>query len=145
MRNITGAVMAVWIGVSASALAGDAAVSISAGWILAAPPTSHAVAGYMTIDNIGTGLAKVVGVTSPVFSRIAIHGSKQEDGMMRMRAVSELRIASGERLVLQPGGMHLMLVEPNAPLQLGDTVAVRVILDGAEPIDVLLTVRSNPW
>ena len=64
--------------------------------------------------------------------------------MMRMRALPELRISGGERLVLRPGGVHLMLMEPNAPLRRGDTVTARLIVDGGEPGDVLLSVRSNP-
>ncbi|MDH3377936.1 MAG: copper chaperone PCu(A)C [Gammaproteobacteria bacterium] len=111
---------------------------------MAAPPTAHAFAGYMTIDSIGTEPARIVGVTSPAFSRIEIHESRQEDGMMRMRALPELRIAGGERLVLQPGAVHLMLMDPKASLRLGDTVTVRVMIDGGESIDVLLTVRLDP-
>ena len=64
--------------------------------------------------------------------------------MVRMRALSELRIARGERLVLQPGGLHLTLMEPNTPLRLGSTVTVRLIVDGGEPSHVLMTVRSKP-
>ena len=87
----------------------------------------------------------VIGATSPAFSRINFHETNQaEDGMMRMRALPELRISGGERLVLRPGGVHLMLMEPNAPLRRGDTVTARLIVDGGEPGDVLLSVRSNP-
>ena len=145
MHKVVNVILAAWLSVVSLASAADAAISISAGWILAAPPSSHAFAGYMTIDSVGADPVRVIGATSPAFSRISFHESTQaEDGMIGMRALPELRIAGGERLVLQPGGLHLMLMEPNAPLRLGDTVTVRLIVDGGEPSDVLLTIRSNP-
>jgi hypothetical protein len=63
----------------------------------------------MTIDSVGADPVRVIGATSPAFSRINFHESKLEDGVMRMRALPELRITGGEQLVLQPCGVRLML------------------------------------
>lgn len=36
-----------------------------------------------------------------------------EEGMARMKKISQLEIRAGERVVLEPGGYHLMLMHPN--------------------------------
>jgi copper(I)-binding protein len=41
-----------------------------------------------------------------------------------MRPVPELRIAPDAAAVLKPGGLHLMLMQPTAPLKAGSRIAV---------------------
>ena len=41
-----------------------------------------------------------------------------------MREVPELRIAPDGAAVLQPGGLHLMLMQPKSPLKPGSRVAI---------------------
>ena len=46
------------------------------------------------------------------------------DGMSRMREVTSLLISPGETVGLAPGGYHLMLMLPAAPLVAGQVVTV---------------------
>ena len=54
----------------------------------------------------------IVGASSPAFGEVSLHETRIVDGVSRMRALPELRIAPGDSAVLKPGGMHLMLMQP---------------------------------
>jgi copper(I)-binding protein len=54
--------------------------------------------------------------------RPEIHETVMENDMARMRRVPELRIAKGQQVELRPGGLHLMLMGLEAPLQPGEYV-----------------------
>jgi copper(I)-binding protein len=45
-----------------------------------------------------------------------------------MRALPELRVAPDSVATLKPGGMHLMLMQPRAPLKAGSKVVVEFAL-----------------
>lgn len=104
------------------ALAQHAAVEASGAWIRIAPPGAMMLAGYVTLTNTGDAAAELASVHSAAFGAVEVHRTEIVDGVSRMRAVPELRIAPGESVTLSPGGMHLMLMQPAAPL--GERVAI---------------------
>lgn len=98
------------------AVAQHAAVEASGAWIRIAPPGAMMLAGYVTLTNSGDAVAELASVHSAAFGSVEVHRTEVVDGISRMRAVPELRIAPGESVTLSPGGMHLMLMQPAAPL-----------------------------
>ncbi len=82
------------------------------------------LAGFGRIENDCAKPLSVVGASSPAFEDVSLHETSIADGISRMRAVPELRIAPGSSAVLEPGGMHLMLVQPRAPLEAGSMVEI---------------------
>ena len=66
----------------------------------------------------------IVGASSPSFGEVSLHETRIVDGVSRMRAVPELHIAADGDAILEPGGLHLMLMQPNAPLEAGSRVVV---------------------
>ncbi|PKM06061.1 MAG: hypothetical protein CVV14_13995 [Gammaproteobacteria bacterium HGW-Gammaproteobacteria-4] len=105
-----------------SAMAQQAVVEANGAWIRIAPPGAMMLAGYLTLTNNGDAVAELESVHSDVFGSVELHRTEIVDGVSRMRAVPSLRIAPGESVQLQPGGMHLMLMQPAA--QLGDPIAI---------------------
>jgi len=51
-----------------------------------------------------------------------------------MHAVPESRISSDGVAVLKPGSMHLMLMQPRAPLKAGSKVVVSFALSNGEEL-----------
>lgn len=74
-------------------------------------------AGYLTIANGTEESITLVGASSPDVTRIELHESTLNDeGVMQMRARPEgFIVGAGEQVSLQPGGKHLMLIEPDPP------------------------------
>ncbi len=61
---------------------------------------------------------------------------------MRMRAVAGLDVKPGDRLVLQPGGYHVMLADLKRPLQAGDNFPLTLAFEKAGSIEVQVVVES---
>src|SRR3546814_11860636 len=76
---------------------------------------------FRSENNCATPVT-ITGASSPAFDSAELHETRIVDGVNRMRHLPELRIAPGDAAVLKPGGMHLMLMRPPAPLEAGSKV-----------------------
>ncbi|GHB97280.1 copper chaperone PCu(A)C [Thermomonas carbonis] len=111
-----------------SAVARDCTPQVKDGWIRLLPGGMPMQAGFGRIDNNCAMPATIVSASSPAYASVELHESKRVDGVNRMREVPELRIAPDRAAVLQPGGLHLMLMKPSAPLKPGSRVVVEFTL-----------------
>ena len=103
------------------------------GWVRLMPGGMPMQAGFGRIDNPCPMPVTIVSASSPAYGSVELHESKVIGGVNRMREVPELRIAPDGAAVLQPGGLHLMLMQPKATLTPGSRVAVVFKLkDGSE-------------
>ena len=107
-----------------SACARDCAPQVKGGWIRLMPGGMAMQAGFGRIDNHCPMPATIVSASSPAYGSVELHESKTVGGVSRMRAVPELRIAPDGAAVLQPGGLHLMLMQPKSSLKAGSRVAI---------------------
>lgn len=98
------------------------------GWIRLLPGNMPMHAGFGRIENPCPTPVVVRGAASPAYGSVELHESRVVDGLNRMRAVPELRIAPDGVAVLKPGGLHLMLMAPRAPLKEGSRVAIEFTL-----------------
>ena len=101
-----------------------AELDISQPWVREAPPAARVMAGYLTLSNSGTAAVQVIAVSSPDFATAELHRTVVEDGVARMEPVGQLEIAAGASVSLEPGGLHLMLIDPGQTLQEGDKVTL---------------------
>jgi periplasmic copper chaperone A len=97
---------------------------------------------YLTLRNAGLEADRLVRVESPVARAAEIHQSQIEDGIMRMRQVEGVSLPAGESVTLQPGGLHVMLVEVNRPLQPGDRFPLVLNFEKNGAREVEVEVRS---
>jgi copper(I)-binding protein len=77
--------------------------------ILAPVPGSTTGVAYMTIANNSDQPITVLGAGSPQFERVEMHETKIEDGVSRMRPLSEVRIPGRNIEKFEAGGKHMML------------------------------------
>lgn len=100
-------------------------------WVRALPTGSGMTAGFGTLNNPGPDAVEIIGFTSPAFGDVSLHRTEMKDGMSTMREVKTFRIDPGSRLVLEPGGYHLMLMMPRGDVQAGQSVVlVMTLADG---------------
>lgn len=107
-----------------TACAGDCAPQVRDGWIRLVPGGMPMHAGFGRIENACAMPVVITGASSPAYGSVELHETRIVGGVSRMRAVPELRVAPDDATVLKPGGLHLMLMEPRAPLKAGSKVAV---------------------
>lgn len=105
------------------AACGPATSDISVtGAIVPVPATADTAAVYLTITNDGDLDDRLESVSSSAAAGAHLHETEIDDeGRATMRAVGRLSIPGGTTVVLKPGGLHLMLMQPQ-PLADGDTL-----------------------
>src|SRR3989338_7841306 len=138
--NILAALVLGFVTLSASAN-GD--IHIQDPWVQAAPPGVKVLAAYLEIKNNGKKQQVLTGVSSPAFGQIEMHRSVIHGNMAHMEHLKELAIPPNASVVLQPGGLHLMLMDAKKLLNTGDSVPMTLTFKDGEKIAVKATVRSG--
>lgn len=123
--------------------AGPAAgVEVSDPWVRAMPPSAAVAAGYLTLHNAAARPLRLLAVESPMASVVEIHEMRSANGMMQMRHLTEgLLIEPGQTVQLEPGGLHLMFMDPTATFSAGDSVPLTLRFDDAPSITLDAPVR----
>ncbi len=75
-------------------------------------PGTQISAAYLALTNTSRQKITITKFTSPNFESAELHESVLDDGIARMIALEELTILPQQTVVLQPGGLHLMLMRP---------------------------------
>jgi copper(I)-binding protein len=102
-------------------------------WIRALPPGVKMTAGFGTLTNPGSDPLEVASISSPSFGDVGLHRTEIINGISKMREVQPVVIDAGSRLVLEPGGYHLMLMMPAANIQAGQIITLNwTLADGRQ-------------
>lgn len=112
------------------------------GWVRLPPAAVPMMAGFGNLQNACPAPVVVVSASSPAFADVSIHETTDVQGVSRMREVESLRLVTGEAATFKPGGLHLMLMRPHAPLHEGDKVVVNFHLEDGRQIQSSLVVRK---
>ena len=112
-------------------------------WARPLPAVSKNGAVYMILSNGGTSTDSLVSASTPVAERAEIHTHIHENGMMMMRQVQKIELPGGGRAVLEPGGLHLMLIGINSPMTEGKEFPVTLRFEHAGQVEVTVRV-GNP-
>ena len=110
----------------------DCSVRVVDGWVRQPPVSMPMLAGFGRIENPCREARVVVGVRSDAFADVSLHETRIVDGVSRMRPVPRLTVPAGGSVELQPGGLHLMLVQPRGALEAGDSIEVVLELEGGQ-------------
>lgn len=138
------ACLTVWLAASAPAAAhgyGKGDLHVRHPWTRATPPGAKVAAGYLEIRNAGNAPDRVIGAATPAAERIELHVMSTQDGIMKMREVRDFEVPARQRLVLQPGGSHLMLVGLKRPLAKGERVPLTLRFERSGEVQVELEVQ----
>ena len=120
-------------------------ISIENAWIPEAPPSVQALAGYMDIENHLDNELVLSGADSPVFSAIELHRTVVDEGTGFARMVEQtgIKIAPGKQFSFQPGGYHLMFLQPSEALRLDQSVPVTLYFNNGQHVETQFTVRKH--
>ncbi|MEM9624156.1 MAG: copper chaperone PCu(A)C [Pseudomonadota bacterium] len=72
-------------------------------------PGSDKSVGYLQIYNSAEQTINLIAASSPQIRTIEFHQTVERDGLMRMRRLEKIELASGTTTHFVPGGRHLML------------------------------------
>ena len=90
----------------------------------ATPPGAINSAAFMTIHNDGAEAIRLVSASSSAADVVELHNHEHHMGVMRMRQVDAIDVASHGSTELKPGGYHVMLLGLKEPLREGAHIKV---------------------
>ena len=141
LRNLG---ISVCLGLMSTAVAADGAGDVSATDLRAraVPEGQKNSAAFMTLSNSGSGDHAVVAAQSPVANIVELHTHIDEGGMMKMRRIDKIEVGAGSDTILQPGGLHVMLIGLKQQLNDGDDVPVTLEFEDGSRLELVVPAKK---
>ena len=124
-----------------TAIAGQS-IKLENAWARESPPLVTTGAAYLKIISVSDQADRILGISGAVAKTIEIHTHLTENGMTKMRPVEALDVAATETTILEPGGLHVMLIGLKAPLKKGDVFPLTFKFEHAGEISVNVIIKS---
>lgn len=126
-------------GAPGSATIGDLSVE---GAYARAAAAGAASAAYLTVTTAGAP-DRLIGVSSPAAKRVELHAHQVDaQGVASMRPVAAIEVAPGAPAVLEPGGLHVMMMGTVAAIGEGDTISLTLRFEHAGEVTLDIPVQS---
>ncbi|WP_375264237.1 copper chaperone PCu(A)C [Palleronia sp.] len=104
----------------ATVFAGSSEITVEDAWARASIGISRPGAAYMTIRNTGDEAVILTGLSTELALMPDIHRSTtNEQGVTSMSPADDIEIPGGGAVVLEPGGLHAMLMQLQRPMKEG--------------------------
>lgn len=99
---------------------------------------------FATITNPTSSEDHLVSVSVPstIAKSAELHEVVTVGDMMKMQQVPSIAVPANGSLQLKSGAYHVMLMELVAPLAVGQTFEMTLVLEHGGPITALVTVRD---
>jgi copper(I)-binding protein len=128
MKKLSVLLAGLMISVGALAASADM-VTVQEPYVRLAPPNAPATAAFMVLKNGGDKDVKVMKADNPASKLTELHTHINDNGVMKMRPVAAIEIKAKGETKLQPGGLHVMLINLKAPMKEGDVVPITLTID----------------
>lgn len=106
------------------------------------PASAMATAAYMVLKNSGNKEVRLVNAENSATKITELHTHINEDGVMKMRRVPEIAVKAKSETALQPGGLHVMMIDIVKPLKVGQKVSITLGFDDGSTRQVVATVKK---
>ena len=88
----------------------------------------------------GSATLELVSATTPVADHVEFHEHSMTAGVMTMRSLDSIKVDPGQTVTLQPGGMHMMLIDLKRPLTPGESFPLTLKLADGDSMTVAVSV-----
>jgi copper(I)-binding protein len=148
-RGLVALVVGAWASTACGggdeAGAGHADVTVTDAWARSTSAAESNGAVYFVIESDADATLVSASVPSSIAERAELHEHvMNDDGSMVMRELDDgLALEGGEPASFEPGGLHVMLIDLAAPLDVGETFDLTLELGDADPVVVPVTVYET--
>ena len=98
---------------------------------------------YFTIENGTSSNDSLLSVSSDIAAAAELHMSMTHDNdVMSMEMQEAVQIPARDQVEFKPGGLHVMLVDLNRDLKVGDTVALTLSFRNAGNVTIDAFVKE---
>ncbi|MFV0491261.1 MAG: copper chaperone PCu(A)C [Pseudorhodobacter sp.] len=109
----------------------------------ATPPSAATGAAYLTIANNGAEDDRLISATTAAGQEVQIHQVEEVDDVMTMRQLPDgVLIPAGGSVVLEPGGIHLMIMGLSGPLNKGEALDMVLTFERAGEVNVNIDILA---
>ena len=134
---------ALLLAVAGAIAAPKATLRVEDAWSRATPPVAPVAGGFLTVVNAGDKPDVLLGAESDLSQRVELHEMRMDGGMMRMRELTDgLPVPARGKVVLAPGGYHLMFIKPKRVLVEGERFTATLRFRDAGKVTTTFTVRG---
>ncbi|MBK3332287.1 copper chaperone PCu(A)C [Persephonella atlantica] len=112
-------------------------------WVRAVPPNAKNTALFMVIKNSGDELDTLTAVKTDIAKMVMIHKTVNEDGVMKMVHVHQLKIPPHSTVELKPGGYHIMIMGLKEPVHVNNMLKFTLIFKKSGKIDIKAPVKMK--
>ena len=117
-------------------------IEVKKSWLRPAESGSNSTA-YLSLINGTSESDSLLSISSDAFQLTEVHESYEtEDGLSGMRPAKDLSIASGDSLVLEPGGLHIMLMGATKTIAETDSITISLHFKKAGEKTVKIPVQQ---
>ncbi len=145
IATAAGALLALGLLGGPAAAGNDAEVGgivVENAWARATMKAVKNGAAYFVLHNTGDAKDFLVDAESPAAKKAGLHTHTMKDGVMEMGPVDRIAVEPGSPTVLEPGGLHVMLMGLNAPLKEGDSFPLTLTFEDAGTTTVDVGVKA---
>jgi periplasmic copper chaperone A len=115
---------------------------IEEAYVRGLPPSVKNTSAYMTITNTSDTSMVLTGAKSDIAESVMVHRTESNEGMMSMHHMMSAEIPAHGQLVLETGGVHLMIMGLKSPVSPGDIIEITLSFDDGAEQAVSMPVKS---
>jgi copper(I)-binding protein len=97
---------------------------------------------YGTLVNDGSAPLAIVSGSTPVAARVEFHIHAMNGDVMTMKQLDSISLKPGKRATLQPGGLHIMLIDLKQPLKQGASFSLTLVAADGGSLAVTVKIES---
>jgi copper(I)-binding protein len=113
-------------------------------WARASLVAGRPGAAYFTLRNEGAAVDRLVGVAADRAGHAMAHETTVDaQGVARMGHVMTLDVPAGGEVAFAPGGYHVMLMDLDAPLRVGETLSLTLTFETGGETTVAVPVLGT--
>lgn len=98
--------------------------------------------GYLDLKNTTDKDILITGVSSEISKATELHTMSMKNDKMVMRKIESIKVPAGQTVKMQ-GGFHVMFIGLNKPLKEGDSVKIKLQVEGKSSLEVSLPVQAG--
>ena len=136
----------IWIlilaALSLSACGPEQGIEVREAWMRPAAQGDNG-AIYFVVHNRGAKDA-LTGVSSDIAAAVEMHESTMSGDVMQMQQIDSVPLERSAEIRFEPGRLHVMLVNLNRDLKVGDEVEITLHFTNFEDMSVMVPVRDIP-
>jgi periplasmic copper chaperone A len=117
-------------------------IEISHAWARATAASAANGAVYLKVMNRGTADDRLTGASTTVAAKAELHITLNDNGVMKMRPITDVPVKAGGSAEFKPDGMHIMLLGLKHPLKAGDHFPLTLTFEKAGTVQTRVTVTK---